>query len=177
MIQDHPKYAVLMTAIATLIDRIKTQQAAFTDTFMVEYPPPHDYELGEQMIPHDHDIRTVQVKQRHFQGVKIPTTNCDGVTSIEIDVTRKPTDQVETWSDFDSTTFKSKTKIPYNITIDHYSTPEGLGWILTIEIWYAGLDPDEFGHTGNHWIYRHREGTIVDGLFDVWRVKTDGNAE
>jgi len=143
-IQDHAKYTRLMNIIANLITKIGAKQAGY-----------------------------FTAKSKFFQGLKIPVGNCDGDTDVLIDSSLHPPDQEESWNDFDSVTFTTNTKIPVNITLDVYDAPLGWSWVLTIDLWYAGLDPDEYGQTGDHWRYRHYEGTELLGIWDKWQVMDD----
>ena len=112
---------------------------------------------------------------KYFQGIKIlgDGVQPDGTTDINMDATRKPSDQGESWSDFDSSTFKNNVKIPVQVSIDVFKAPDGWGWTMKIEVWKAGFGPDSYGSDGEHWMYRHEEkgGEVATGeRLDEWYI-------
>ena len=111
----------------------------------------------------------------YFQGIKILGDDAqpDGTTDVNMDATRKPSDQTDTWNDFDSATFKNNVKIPVQVSIDVFKAPDGWGWTMKIEIWKAGFAPDSYGNDGDHWTYRHQEKNgeaVSGGYLDEWHI-------
>ena len=143
---EHPFYSNLMTIIDDLIDDITLAQVIYFDTY-----------------------------GKYFQGIKTPATQQDGTTLGDtIDETAKPTDQLESWVNFAPQTFKKNSKLPYQITVDVYSSPSGHGWIFTGELWYDGLGPDSYGNMGSHIVYRHHVGPeVLGGIFNELYIQPD----
>jgi hypothetical protein len=138
----HPRYAVVETLVQALITKVRIAEATY-----------------------------FTANHKYFQGIITPSTPQDGMTDATPNWAVKPTDQIESWKDFDSTTFKTQFKIPFQIRIDVYESPAGWGWILTIDVWKAGLGPDQFGTDGIHWKYQHHEGPeVLSGPWDTWFI-------
>ena len=145
MITAHPRYAMLMTLVNALIVKIQLAQASY-----------------------------FSVNQKFFQGIRIPEISLDGTTDTTVNWAVAPHDQAAAWKDFDGTTFKTAFKIPFNIRIDVYRAPTGWGWVLTVELWHAGMGPDAYGTDGDHWVYKHHEGPANQiGYFDEWYIESD----
>ena len=146
---NHPSYARIVTLTQSFVDSVSAKQADF---FIAN--------------------------GRYFQGINLVDGQPDGETDINMDATKKPTDQLESWSDFDSKVFKNNIKIPFNVKVNIYESPAGWGWELIIEVWKADLGPDAYGNDGDHWIYRHHEGPAPKGgIFDTWYIDPDPTDE
>lgn len=142
---DHPQYAKISTFTASVVGTIKTYQ----DQFFV-------------------------ANGRYFQGLwLLGPVQVDGTTDVTVVNTSAPSDFPFTWKDFAPTVFKNTLKIPVNIRIDVYQSPQGWGWVFTAEAWIDGFGPDEFGNNGSHWVYTYTEGPEVPGPFnDVWHIES-----
>jgi len=142
----HPQYAKITTFTQSVVGTIKTYQ----DQFFV-------------------------ANGRYFQGLwLLGPVQVDGTTDITVVNTSAPSDFPYTWKDFAPTVFKNTLKIPVNIRIDVYQSPDGWGWIFTAEVWKDGLGPDLFGAYGDHWMYIHDEGPNDGGMpQDVWFIMGD----
>jgi len=143
---DHPQYAKITAYTAQVVQNISDSQAVF-----------------------------FAANGFYFQGLWIlGPVQVDGTTDENMVVDTSPEDQPYTWEDFNDSLFKSNIKIPVNIKIDVYQHQLGWGWILTAEVFYAGIDPDAYGNYGDHWIYKHHEGprSIID-IFDEWHIVMD----
>ena len=144
-IQSHPKYALLQTFVDALIVKVRNKQA--------------DYFVAKGM---------------YFQGIRTPIANCSGDTNEQMAYGLHPDRTSDSWNTFDPTNYKANTKIPANIRIDIYQSAAGHGWILTIELWKAGLGPDVYEHDGDHWVFRHHEGPEPqEGILDEWYIQSD----
>ena len=109
-----------------------------------------------------------------YQGIITPATPLDGTTLGDLDLNVKPTDQAEDWFDFDPVLFPQGKKLAYQIRSDVYKAPSGQGYVLTGDLYYAGLGPDAYGHYGDHIVYRHHVGLeVLDGIFDEWYIQVD----
>lgn len=96
--------------------------------------------LNTQIVTLLSDLSTfVQTRQatylaghgRYWQGVRTPlVVPADGATAT-VDLTRRPTDQTETWGDF-GVTFPGP--IPVSVQIDVYNGPGGHGYTVTVVI-------------------------------------------
>ena len=107
----------------------------------------------------------------YFQGLRIPSqAQLDGESFGPVDFGRHPDDQSESWGSLMPGYFNAETRIPVNISVQTYTTPENKhGWIFMAEFWKAGLGPDLYGNTGDHWIWQHNEGPdIRAGIWDDW---------
>ena len=137
-VEDHPEFEYLNTLVLSLITSITNSQA--------------DY---------------YAINGRYFQGLEIPSVECDGLVEHEIDEKVKPQDQQEAWSDFDSSVFFNKATLPFKIMVDIYKTPhQGWGWVLTAKYIYEG----------DTWMYQHDEGPSgpYSGPFDEWYIASEG---
>ena len=146
-ILNHPNWAKINTYSAAFVGTIKTNQDAF-----------------------------FAANGKYFQGIALlgPTAKPDGTTDIQVVNASKPYDQNVSWFDFASNVFKNNLKIPIQLKIDVYQAPTGWGWILTAEVWYAGIGPDAYGRNGSHWVYQYNQGPeAMDGIFDEWYIQTD----
>ena len=144
-VTDHPNYATLENRTNTLISRGITAQGIYTGNYGY-----------------------------FFQGIATPVTIPDGASNGDTDVNVKPSDQPHTWNDFDPVGFAQIQKFPFRIRIDVYESPEGWGWIYTIEFRYAGIGPDAYGTDGDHWVYRYHEGAgTPEGIFEEWYIQVD----
>jgi len=141
---NHPNFAKINTFTASVIGTIKTYQ----DQYFV-------------------------TNGRYFQGLwLLGNQQVDGNTDVAVINTSAPSDQQVTWRDFAPTVFRNNLKIPVNVRIDVYQSPQGWGWVLVAECWIDGLGPDAFGNNGNHWVYNHSEGPSDIGLVeDVWYIE------
>lgn len=139
----HPQYAKISTFTASVIDTIAAKQAEY-----------------------------FTVKGKYFQGVwLLGDVQADGTTDTSVINTVKLIDQDETWYEFAPDIFKKQLKIPVNIKIDVYESPDGWGWIFTAEVWIDGYGPDAYGNDGNHWVYRHNEGPYdFNEIEDEWYI-------
>ena len=134
-ITDHPFYDNLVTITLNLIADITAAQ----DTYFA-------------------------ANGKYFQGIKTPAGQLDGMVEGTMDVNVKPTDQLESWVDFDAQTFKRNTKVHYQIRVATYGGPLGQGWIFTGELWYLG----------EHIVYRHHVGPEQrGGIFDEFYIQID----
>jgi len=144
-ITDHQNYNSIMTLVNSLIIKIRNAQA-------------------------DYFVK----RNQFFQGLRMPTMDCDGILSLDINYGLRPSDQTDSWNDFDKTNWKLGVKLPFNLSIDVYESPEGWGWIMAVEFWAEGFGPDKYGHDGNHWVYKHNEGPAgAEGVFDDWYIEED----
>ena len=100
----------------------------------------------------------------YFQGLSLVNGEPDGVTDIDANITKKPSDCIETWADFDKSLFEANLKLPFNAKIDVYESSDGWGWTLTMDVWY----------NGSHWVYRHHEGPEDrPGVYNEWHIQVD----
>jgi len=139
----HPRYAVINTLVQSLIQKVTIAQASY-----------------------------FAANRKYYQGIITPSDTVDGTADAGPNWAVKPTDQAESWKEFDAGTFRSNFKIPFQISIQVYQTSEGWGWLLMIEVWKAGLGTDDFGHEGNHWVYLHNNGPMqFDTTYmDKWLI-------
>ena len=147
--ENHPNLAQLNTFTASIIKTVIQSQA----DFFVEHG-------------------------RYFQGLWLLGDNVqvDGTTDESVINISHPYDQEYTWKDFNPAIFKNNLKIPVNVKIDVYESPEGWGWVLRAELWLEGLGPDAYGFESNHWVYKHVEGpnqNILCDVCDKWYVQVD----
>lgn len=143
---EHPRYAQIHTRLLAFINAVHDAQA--------------DY---------------FAVNSKFFQGILTPDTPQDGLTDADINWAIHPqTGQDASWKEFAPNVFKSNVKIPFQIAINTYDAPTGSGWILYIEIYIDGYGPDEFGNSGNHWVYVHHEGpgpiTVPEDHLSKWFI-------
>lgn len=125
----HPRYAQIVSKIDALMASIDAAEAAY-----------------------------FSVNDKYFQGILAPNFAVDGMTDVAVNWAVKPSDQLESWKEFAPTIFRNNTKVPFQIKIDVYQSQQGWGYFVTIEVWYDGLGPDQFGNYGSHWVYRHHVG-------------------
>lgn len=147
-ITSHPNWANINAYSASFVSTIKTYQ----DQFFI-------------------------VNGKYFQGLALlgPDVKPDGTTDIQTINTAAPVDQLTSWKDFAPAVFKVTLKIPIQITLNVYHSPDGWGWVLRAECWYAGLDPDQYGTYGNHWVYMHNEGPEeMNQIQDQWYIEVEG---
>lgn len=112
----------------------------------------------------------------YFQGLWLLGDEAfpDGIEYLEAEYTRKPSDQADTWQNFGPALFKPGLSCPANVKIDVYESPDGWGYIVTLEIYYPGIGPDANGNDGDHWVYKHNEGPEArNGIFDEWYIQPD----
>lgn len=69
-------------------------------------------------------------KGKYFQGISTNNTPTDPA-EVAPNLTRKPTDQAESWSDAGITL---PATIPVKLWIDVYDGPKGKGWTLNAEV-------------------------------------------
>ena len=136
---DHPQYAHIEAMTESFVSAISSAEADFYIT--------HGY---------------------YFQGWPIPDGTPDGTEDLAIDNTAKPFSQAESWKDFQSHLFKNNTQIPFRMQIQVLNSKRGYGWRLIIEVWYPGLDPDEYGNYGDHWVFIHDESYEDRPDYQVW---------
>jgi len=143
LITEHPAYSLVMTKVNNFI------------TVMTEAQARYFLEHG-----------------RFFQGLALVNGTPDGVTELSAEVTRKPSDQNETWADLDSQLFKQNLKVPFQVTCNTHRFPTCHVWSANFEIWYMDAPlTDIYGESGNHIMYRHYDGDIQpSGNFGVWYV-------
>lgn len=143
---DHPQFAKITTFTQTVVNTIKTYQ----DQFFVTHG-------------------------RYFQGLwLLGEREVDGTTDLSVINTSAPSDFPFTWKDFAPTVFKNTLKIPVNVKIDVYESPNGWGWRFRADVYYAGLGPDAYGNYGDHWVYVHHEGPENSvGISDEWYIEAD----
>lgn len=108
----------------------------------------------------------------YFQGLIVPSEIQDGLSDSGVNWAVAPSDQTDTWKDFAPGIFKQSLKIPFQMRVDVYQSPAGWGWILRIDVYIAGFDPDKYGNDGDHWIYVHSEGPASPPFFryDEWYI-------
>lgn len=145
-IQAHPRYNLLQTAVQALVTAIRNRQA--------------EYFLW---------------KGYYFHGPRIPKVGVlDGRTSEPIPYGERPEGRPDSWADFDSVRFNAATRVPFFLSIAPYVGPEGHGWVLTVELYLAGLGMDAYGMDGEHWVYRHHEGPEQRvGVWDEWHIEPE----
>lgn len=116
---------------------------------------------------------------KYFQGLRIPSTGAlDGDAAAAINYGLKPTDQDDSWNTFAPNDFKASTRLRFHLAIDVYQHPEGMGWILTIDLFSPGLGPDNYGIDGDHWVYRHNHGPMSQsGIWDEWYIQPETPGE
>lgn len=118
------------------------------------------------------------IHKTYFHGRTVPDpalVTCDGVVSQEIDEGLHPHGQQAAWKDFDSEIYYKGAGLPIHLNITPYVGADGHGWILQVEFFYAGIDPDSEGRMGDHWVYKHHEGPGNPyGIFGRWYIKTEG---
>lgn len=148
MITNHPRYALLRTAVESLVTAVHNRQAEF---FLW--------------------------KGYYFHGPRIPRVGIlDGTKSEPVPYGDRPEGRTDSWADFDPERFNATTKTPFHLAITPYEGPEGHGWVLTVELWKAGLGPDAYGTDGDHWVYRHHEGPEKrQGVWDEWYIEAAGD--
>lgn len=115
-------------------------------------------------------------KAGYFQGLKIPSqTILTGLASGSVDYGLHPSDQEDSWGTFLPDYFNAETRIPVNIAVQAYETPEGKhGWIFTATLRHEGLGPDLYGNDGPNWTWRHNEGPQSrSGVWDDWFCEPD----
>ena len=143
MITDHPNAEQILTMTAGFVTAFDAAQAAYALTHEGSY----------------------------FQGIYICDGKPNGATTVATDTNRKPSDQEASWKDFDSKLFPNNLKVPYQASCNVQSSPRGKGYELVLEVWYAGLDPDQFGNSGDHWRFRHYYGPDTpSGNLYVWHI-------
>lgn len=105
---------------------------------------------------------------RYFQGIITHTTLPNGNAKRDGDFAKKPTDQVDDWTEF----LRGKTddgqgnisylhaspviaaRLEYAIRIDVWDGPSGKGWVISVE--YAD-------NSGDHWkLQRFSDGSEID---------------
>lgn len=144
-INDHPNWETINTFTKSIITTIKNKQSEY-----------------------------FTINKKFFQGSKIPSIKSDGLSLAAINYGTHPSDQEDSWFTFSPNNFKAEVKFPVNVSIDVYSSPRGLGWILIIELWQKGIGPDKYGVDGDHWRYRHNEGPEnFSGVFNDWHIVKD----
>lgn len=94
-------------------------------------------------------------KGRYFQGITTPAALPDDGATVVADYTKKPTDQLEKWSDVFTGGNLLPGSIPAQITIDVYDGPLGKGWAATLRFtkslqtyrktWGFGPEPRDTG--------------------------------
>lgn len=146
---DHPNWGVIHGMVTSMINKVHVAQSSY----FLKY-------------------------EKYFQGITAPAEPVDGTESVSVNWFVKPTDQEASWYVFDITTFVPATDIPFQMRIDVYESPQdGWGYILTFEVWYAGIGPDEYGNNGTHWLYHHHEGDAeIEGIFpifDEWYIEPE----
>jgi hypothetical protein len=143
---NHPNWSNINTFTASIVQSISNSQAEF-----------------------------YAVNGRYFQGKwLLGDQQVDGTADVSVDNATSPSDFGFTWKDFNPVVFKNNLKIPVNVKIDVYESPDGWGWTLRAEAYVDGLDPDQYGNYGNHWVYIHHEGPKeADEIFDEWYVQID----
>lgn len=72
---------------------------------------------------------------RYWQGLETPNPTPTGGTNRAQSLTRKPTDQTESWAD-EGHSFPSRS---FSVTVDVYDGPRGQGYTLTGQFFDAGL--------------------------------------
>ena len=108
---------------------------------------------------------------KYFQGLQTPIVACDGTTYESIDPSLKPSDQNESWDDFNNLAFTTTSKLQFRIHVDVYMQPHGerdqskWGWLFTAE----------FDDGGEHYIYVHHEGPseyppVNTDIFGKWHI-------
>ena len=140
----HPRYTQIMNILNTVLSGIATRQTAF-----------------------------LAANGRYFQGIKIlRESKLNGMTNTTADWTVHPTDHSHSWTDFSGTVFKASLQMPVHISLNVYRTPAGeWGWIFVVDLWYAGIGPDAYGHDGDHWVYQHHAGPEAKtGIWDEWFI-------
>jgi len=118
--EDHPEFAKLDALAKSLIASVGKKQA--------------DY---------------FAVHKKYFQGLEMPTAECDGFAEHKVSESLKPTDQGESWADFDSKVFGKDKTLPFKISLDIYKAPDHTwGWLLTCFYTYQSKT----------WLFVHDEG-------------------
>lgn len=69
---------------------------------------------------------------RYFQGITTPDTLPDNGETVVADYSKKPTDQIERWSDVFTGGNLLPSNVPAQIAIDVYDGPLGKGWAATL---------------------------------------------
>lgn len=124
-----------------------------------------------------------------FQGIQLMDIEAmiaaeqplpDGITPLDCNTNVKPSDQGETWQQFNNIAFASNLKLPVNLKMDVIETASGWVWTMTMEFWYTDegvpIGPDILGHNGDHWMKRCYVGQEDPGGFwDTWYIQEDIN--
>lgn len=76
---------------------------------------------------------------RYFQGITTPATLPDDGATVVADYAKKPTDQLEKWSDVFTGGNLLPGNVPAQITIDVYDGPLGRGWMATLRFTKTGV--------------------------------------
>ena len=76
---------------------------------------------------------------RYWQGILTPSTTPYDGASVTADYSRRPTDQLERWSDIFVAADVLPANIPGQISVDVYDGPAGKGWTVTLVGTKAGI--------------------------------------
>lgn len=144
MITSHPRYAALRALTDSLVKTVSNRQA--------EYLLWRGY---------------------YFHGPRIPSEGqLSGEGDSAIPYGKRPEGRPDSWADFDSGRFNASSKLPFHVALTPYAGPEGHGWVLTVDLFFAGIGPDAYGQDGDHWVYRHHEGPERRvGIWDEWYIE------
>jgi len=159
MITDHPNFANITTLVQSIITVAESRQAEYFVSALRYFQGLRIPEIGEDDY-----------------GALLEEDKLDGIRTEKINLTIKPDDINETWADFDKDVFKVTLRLPIHISINVVQDPDGnWGWVLTAEFWYQGIDPDEFGHYGDHWLFHHSFGVpfYSNAPMDTWYCESD----
>lgn len=74
------------------------------------------------------------LKGKYFQGIKTHDITPDDGVDADADLTKRPTDQIETWADFGVATFKEG----FSLEIHSYNGPLGPGFVAILSITKSG---------------------------------------
>lgn len=151
MITDHPNFEAIRSFKNTILSILTEKQ---------------------QLYYNQHD------KSGYFQGLMIPSqTQLTGELYGPIDFGTHPDDQSESWGSFLPDYFNAETRIPINISVQIYTTPDGAyGWIFRADLWKPEIGPDMYGNDGDHWVWQHNSGAENrQGVWDDWFIEIEGD--
>ena len=99
----------------------------------------------------------------YWQGIETPSVLPDElIKEKDADYTKKPSDQIERWSDvFKGVDKLLPSKVPATISVDVYSGPSGQGWTITLRCLEAGKVQKRTWNFGPE-DYRHDKGWIEE---------------